>query len=271
MLAREDRAAGLAADPLSRVHRFSDPVDQQAAAWLCALLAYGRVASILASLDDLFRRMPDGPGAFLARFELARDGDRLAGFVHRWTRGGDLARALAATRALIDRHGDLQSAFVAQDDPAAPDVGPALTGFATALFEAAPGPTDRDRALRWLLPRFGGGSAAKRLCLFLRWMVRPADGLDLALWPGVDPARLVVPLDTHVFRIAGYLGMTERRSPDARAAIEVTAALRRLDPADPLRYDFAVSHLGILGQCPSRPDPTVCPPCPLRPACRCWS
>lgn len=270
VLARQDRAAGLAADPLSRVHRFSAPADRQAAAWLCALLAYGRVASILASLDDLFVRMPRGPGAFLADFDMDRDGGRLDGFVHRWTRGGDLARALAATRTLIDLHGSLEAAFVAHDDPRDADLGPALTAFSARVFEVAP-PGDRNRALRWLLPRFGGGSAAKRLCLFLRWVARPADGLDLALWPSLSPARLIVPLDTHVFRISGYLGLTDRRAPDARAAQEITEGLRRLDPSDPLRYDFAISHLGILGQCPSRPDPNVCPPCPLRPACRCWA
>ena len=270
MLAREDRAAGLAADPLSRVHRFADPADQQAAAWLCALLAYGRVASILGSLDDLFGRMPEGPGAFLAEFELGAGRRRLDGFVHRWTRGADLARALAATRAVSERHGALQAALLAHDDPDSADLGPALNGFATELYDAAPA-GERDRALRWLLPRFGGGSAAKRLCLFLRWMARPADGLDLGLWTGVDAARLLVPLDTHVFRISGYLGLTDRRAPDARAATEITAGLRLLDPEDPLRYDFALSHLGILGQCPSRPDPTLCAPCSLLPACRCWA
>lgn len=270
VLEREDRSAGLAADPLSRVHRFSDPADQQAAAWLCALLAYGRVASILASLDDLFARMPDGPGTFLTNFDLRRDGRRLDGFVHRWTQGEDLARALAATRSLIDRHGSLEAAFAHGDDPATTDASPALTSFSTALLQAAPdGP--RDRALRWLLPRFGGGSAAKRMCLFLRWMVRPADGLDLGLWSAPLAARLVVPLDTHVFRLGSYLGFTDRKNADARAALEVTEGLRRLDGRDPLRYDFALSHLGILGHCPSRPDPLLCEPCPLRPACRCWS
>lgn len=270
VLEEQDRGRGLDADPLARVRPFQAPADREAAAWLAALLAYGRVASILASLDDLFARMPEGPGAFLAGFDLARDGGRLEGFVHRWTRGEDISRALAATRAVIERHGSLEAAFVAGDDPATPDVGPALRAFAGALFEAAP-PGPRDRALRWLIPRFGGGSAAKRLCLFLRWVVRPDDGLDLGLWGRPKPGRLIVPLDTHVLRIGGYLGLTERKTGDARAALEVTDGLRRLDVEDPLRYDFAISHLGILGHCPSRPDPNLCEPCALRPACRCWS
>ena len=239
---------------------------------MAAMLAYGRVASILASIDDLFARMPEGPATFLDRFDHARDAARLDGFVHRWTRGSDLARALGATATLQRRHGGLERAFLAVDDASEDDVGGALARFSDALLAVAPdGDPARDRALRFLLPRFGGGSAAKRLCLFLRWMAREDDGVDLGLWPDLDPSRLIVPLDTHVFRISGFLGLTDRRSPDARAAVEITCGLRALDAHDPLRYDFALAHLGILGDCPSRPDPDLCDPCPLRSACRCWS
>ena len=109
-----------------------------------------------------------------------------------------------------------------------------------------------------------------RPLLFLRWVVRNG-GEDLGLWRRVDPARLVVPLDTHVHRIAYWLGLTSRKTPSWRTALEVTAALREADPEDPARFDFALAHMGILGDCPRSPLPSKCRPCPLRPWCRAWA
>jgi uncharacterized protein (TIGR02757 family) len=108
---------------------------------------------------------------------------------------------------------------------------------------------------RWLLPLPERGSVCKRHCLFLRWMVRPDDGVDCGAWPLTAPSRLVVPLDVHLQRVARAFGWTRRRSPTWDMALEVTGALRRLDPADPARYDFALSRLGILGLLRSRGAP----------------
>jgi uncharacterized protein (TIGR02757 family) len=85
--------------------------------------------------------------------------------------------------------------------------------------------------------------------MFLRWLVRPADGIDLGIWQGVDPSRLVIPVDTHISRISTYLGFTSRNNADWRMAREITDALRRLDPADPVKYDFPLAHLGISAGC----------------------
>jgi uncharacterized protein (TIGR02757 family) len=124
------------------------------------------------------------------------------------------------------------------------------------------------RGFAYLLPDPGTGSATKRLCLFLRWMVRPADGLDLGLWSGVEPRELVIPLDTHVLRISRYIGLTGRRTATWSTAVEITEALARLCPADPVRYDFAIAQLGISGGCLHRRVPDRCGACPLDPVCR---
>ena len=164
------------------------------------------------------------------------------------------------------------------------------SGFGQAIADAGPGDTyaeamDRFVALvetrirgectyglRYLLPRPRGQGAAKRLCLFLRWMVRPDDGLDLGAWrtlaPATDPACLLMPLDTHIGRIGRYLGLTERASNDLKTTLEITAALRRLAPSDPLRYDMPLCHMGISGACPQRRDPVQCAGCGLRKVCR---
>src|SRR5699024_8231674 len=107
------------------------------------------------------------------------------------------------------------------------------------------------------------GSACKRLLLYLRWMVRPDDGVDLGLW-AVAPARLVIPLDTHVHRIARNLGLTRRADASCRTAVEVTDSLRLLDASDPVKYDFALCHHGVSRACPSSPVTEKCSACVLR-------
>ena len=113
-----------------------------------------------------------------------------------------------------------------------------------------------------------GGSACKRLNLYLRWMVRRGDNLDFGLWTDVDPAKLIIPLDTHVARISRYIGLTERKSCDWVAAEEVTCSLRILDPKDPVKYDFAICRLGILDDCPSKRDHEKCKLCTLADVCK---
>jgi uncharacterized protein (TIGR02757 family) len=106
--------------------------------------------------------------------------------------------------------------------------------------------------------------------LLLRWMVRPADGVDLGLWR-LDPAELLIPVDTHIHKLALNLGLTRRATVSSKAAEEITASLRRFDPADPVKYDFALCHLGMVQRCPSRRDPVRCEGCGVRPVCRHWS
>jgi hypothetical protein len=124
------------------------------------------------------------------------------------------------------------------------------------------------RGLRHLLPDAAGPGAAKRWNLYLRWMVRGPDAVDLGAWRGVPRAALLVPLDTHVHRVARRLGLTRRADAGWRTAGEITAALRLVDPSDPVRFDFALCHLGMCGACPARLTPAHCAACPLVSGCR---
>jgi len=267
-VARESGRDFLANDPLSFPRRYAGADDREAAAFLGAALAYGRVASIRASLDDLFRRLPEGPAAFVRAFEPHRDAPRLDGFVHRFNTGADVALLCRVLRAMQEEAGSLERFFLAGDDPAAPDIGPALTAFSGRALALAARLDRRPptAGFRYLFPSPAGGSACKRLCMLLRWLARPDDGVDLGLWPGVAPERLVVPLDTHTARISRLLGLSARRSPDWKMALQVTAGLRRLDPDDPVRFDFALAHLGISEGCTGRPG-EACVPCPVAGLC----
>ncbi|MBZ0122053.1 MAG: DUF2400 domain-containing protein, partial [Sandaracinaceae bacterium] len=161
-------------------------------------------------------------------------------------------------------HGSLGRAL-AREIADAGELREGLARFAGAL--RGPG---APRGLMHLMPDPRAGSACKRLLLYLRWMIRPDDGVDLGLWPELTPSILLIPVDTHVHRIAKNLGLTERNDASWRTAEEITASLRRLDPLDPVKYDFALCHLGISRQCPSRRDPDKCDACVLRPSCRVW-
>ena len=122
-----------------------------------------------------------------------------------------------------------------------------------------------------LLPNPAGSGCCKRWMLFLRWMVRPNDGVDLGLWSVLRPAELVIPLDRHISRLARSLALTERRSDSWATALEITAALREFDQDDPIRFDFALCHLGISGACRHHFDAAICPLCSLRGVCRAGS
>jgi uncharacterized protein (TIGR02757 family) len=242
-------------DPVGIVRRFDDPEDREIVGLIAAGLAYGRVASIRGSLESLLASIGPRPARFLASFEPARDAARFNGFVHRFTRGRDVALLLHLVRQAKERAGSLESFFLDGDaDPDAPTLGPALDAFGSRLFALDARPFTRDGAVphrdgaRWLLPLPAAGSACKRSCLFLRWMVRPDDGVDCGVWTRVSPARLVLPLDTHLLRVVRALGWTARKSAGWPMALDATARLRCLDAADPIRFDFALSRLGILGR-----------------------
>ncbi len=118
--------------------------------------------------------------------------------------------------------------------------------------------------VRYFFPNPKAGSACKRLNLFLRWMVRPNDGLDLGLWNFAPPSSLVIPLDTHIARIGIYLGWTQRKTAGWNMALDITRALARVDPKDPVKYDFALSRMGILENCPRHSRKQHCDLCKLR-------
>ena len=121
--------------------------------------------------------------------------------------------------------------------------------------------------MRYFLPSPEDGSACKRLNLYLRWMVRRGDGLDFGQWREVSTAHLVIPLDSHVSRIARYVGLTDRLTPSWGTALEVTEQLCRFDPRDPVKYDFSLCRLGILKLCPKKRRPSKCRACPLLDVC----
>lgn len=258
--ARYDTPEALALDPLVIALVVEDPFDQECAAWLAAHLAYGRVAPMLRAIRKALAPLGPHPASWLRGHREAEARRILAEALHDWVwrfhTAADLIEWLLAWKRL-----DGESANLGLE-PHLAGGDLALSRLVQRLRKELP-PT---RGLRFCLPDPGEGSACKRWRMFLRWMVRPG-WPDLGRWTAIPAAGLVIPLDTHVARISRCLHLTDRRTPDGRMAAEITEALRTVAPEDPLRYDFALAHLGILGDCTGRFDPGNCARCPLSSVC----
>ena len=245
---REDSAA----DPVQLVRPYSRPEDREIAGFCAAALAFGRVASVLASISTLFRIMGGRPAQFVRAFDPSQQHPELRAMVHRWTRGVDIAALLWILRQMLERSGSVEAFFAQGLADSDVDVSGALDSFSTRALAIDVRPVYRRVPKRagvcYFFPRPSAGSACKRLNLFLRWMVR-SDAVDLGVWRSVRPGQLIVPLDTHIIRLARCLRLTRYTSPGWKMAADVTARLRALDPRDPVRFDFSICHVGMMNAC----------------------
>lgn len=265
--ARGDWADRKRFDPIEFPGRYANPRDVEVAGLLGAALAYGRADLFKPKVDGLLAQMGRSPSDYVAALTVARAAKLLDGFVYRFNLAADLGVLLLGMGAVLRERGSLEAAFEGETQHAR------LAALTRTVREAAPAKQivkamGRTRGLAHLLPSPLGPGAAKRLNLYLRWMVRGPDGTDFGVWKRIAPSQLVIPLDTHVMRMAKLLGLTARNDASWRTAEEVTASLRLLDADDPVRYDFALCHYGMSGACPAVPVRENCVRCELKVACR---
>ena len=226
-------------DPIEVLYDYPDPADREIVALIAACLSYGGVKQILRSVREALERI--GPPA-----QFVRDG-RLADFeavfdvfVHRVARGHHVAALLAGIRDIVTRHGSLLNGFLCGLRDEHETVLPALQHFVSSLNVEEQGRCGH------LLADPARGSACKRLHLFLRWLVRQ-DAVDVGDWSQVGAHRLIMPVDTHVHRVCSELGLTQRKQANLRTALEITDAFRHYAPDDPVKYDFALTRIGMRG------------------------
>ncbi len=256
-------------DPIWTVRRFADSADQEVVAFLASALAFGRVQSVIQTVEAVLGVMGTAPAAFVRAFTP----DRAAVFEplgHRWIRSRDLAALAWQLHQMLRDHGSIEGFFAAGHAADAESVEAGLESFSTRAMaldlQAVYGRRRPKPGVAYFFSRPSSGGACKRLNLFLRWVVRK-DAVDLGLWRTVRPSQLIVPLDTHIIRVGRCLGMTSRVSPGWRMAVDITGTLRRLNPDDPVRYDFSMCHLGMMGAC-GFGTTRVNTQCPLHAVCR---
>ncbi|MCS6899137.1 MAG: TIGR02757 family protein [Myxococcales bacterium] len=271
VVAGGDQAARVTADPVSVVREQRSAEDAELAGLLASCLALGnagvardRCRAALSRVGSPLTLHLEAPWDEVAT--------RLGNWKHRFYTGEDVAKLLVGARRVQRRWGGLGKRFGALLD----EVG-TLQGAAARWVEEIQkegwGKGGPGRMARHLLPIPGeGGSASKRLMLYLRWMVRPDDGVDLGLWTRwMSPAMLVIPVDVHIARLARNMGLTKRATVDWKTAQEITGRLAEFRPGDPVAYDFALCHLGMVQGCPSRRDEARCKGCGVQPVCLHWT
>jgi len=259
-------------DPLSFCHRYEDPLDQEIVGLVASSLAYGNVLSIKRSVERVLQVISPFPRRFIENYDPFRCRRLLDGFRHRFNDGRDLCALFLAIKSMIDQDDSIGSYFLRFYDGKAEDVTSMLTGFTAAVLAMDYSPVfgsrqpPKDSYFSFFFPSPASGSACKRLCMYLRWMVRPADGIDLGLWQEIPPKMLIIPVDAHIRKISLLLGLTARRQADWKMAREITAALRQFDPLDPVKYDFSLCHIGISEGCIGR-EGAACLDCVLAESC----
>ena len=225
-------------DPLEFLYRYDDMKDREIAGLIASSLAYGRVAQILKSVNLILGKMSPSPYRFLLETGPDQLKDCFNGFKHRFTTGSEIAGLLSAASKMIRDFGSLNSAFLDGYDSGDENTGVASLNFCENFSILS------KNSCCSLIPSHTGGSAFKRLNLFLRWMIR-SDSVDPGGWEGISPSKLIIPLDTHMHRISILLGLTERKQADIKTAIEITESFKIIEKNDPIRYDFALTRIGI--------------------------
>jgi uncharacterized protein (TIGR02757 family) len=220
-------------DPLEFLYDYLDIKDREIIGLIASSLAYGRVAQILKSVSLVLEKMKKSPYDFVMGSKPEMIKKQFSGFKHRFTIGNNISSLLINTKILIKEYGSLNECFVSGLTSRDATVVQAMTNFAAKF-----------KGCESLIPNANLKSACKRLNLYLRWMVRK-DNVDPGGWTGVEASKLIIPLDTHMFKIGHGLGFTKRNSADMQTAAEITAIFKGFEPKDPVKYDFALTRFGI--------------------------
>lgn len=228
----------LTSDPLQIPHQFSKKEDIEISGFLTATIAWGNRKSIIKNAERMMELLDFSPHDFVVNHQ-EKDLTRFNDFIHRTFNGGDLAYFIRSLNNIYGKHGGLETIF--QKYGEADSLQTAISRFKVAFFEL-PHQTRTTKHVSDPLK----GSAAKRINMFLRWMVRNSDtGVDFGIWNSIKPSQLSCPLDVHTGNVARKLGLVQRKQNDGKALLELDHQLRKLDPIDPVKYDFALFGLGV--------------------------
>jgi uncharacterized protein (TIGR02757 family) len=256
-------------DPVSLVLEFQNPLDREVTALIAAVFAYGNVRQIQNTLRQVFRILGPEPAQTI-RLSTGSDWKKRIPptFKHRFNTAEDLGILLTWMGEALRRASTLEEFFMAGLNTKDEDLAPLLEDFVERLtsLPCSPFKRPKSKGALFFFPRPSSGSACKRLLLFLRWVAGQGP-MDVGVWKSFPRSLLLIPVDTHVLRISRHLGMTKRNDNSWRTAVEITNCLKLLDPTDPTRFDFALCHLGISKECPSRFAVKICERCRMNDLC----
>ncbi len=230
-----NQASFIQNDPICIPHRFKTKEDIEISAFLTASIAWGNRKSIINNADRMMDSLDNTPYDFIVNHK-ETDLKSIQGFVHRTFNNGDFLTFIQCLQNLYLNHDGLEGAFSASSD-----MFTNLSHFPNIFFEL-----EVPSRTRKHVSRVDNGSAAKRINMFLRWMVRnDSKGVDFGIWTKVKPSSLYMPLDVHSGNVARHLGLLNRKQNDWKAVVELTETLRDFDPEDPVKYDYALFGMGV--------------------------
>jgi len=227
-------------DPVWRLHDFSDARDIEIIGLITSCYSYGQVDQINLFINKFLKNINSGVHEFTSNYSEQKDKKYLKGLYYRFNTEEDLSLLLINIRNAVKEFGSLLELFLHKYIESDDNILKGLTFFSAKLNET----TANNSNYKYLIPLAENGSTCKRLNLYLRWMVRK-DEIDLGIWSKVNSAKLIMPVDTHIYRISRKLKLVKRSSCDLKYALELTEKLKQFDPSDPVKYDFALCHLGI--------------------------
>ena len=255
------------ADPVQFQRRFFDEgksqTEVEAVALFSAMLSYGsaaqftkKIAQIINSCDNEFLKL------------ITSKPDKSFPWVgYRMSTPEEISIFAYSIGNLINKFGSIKNVFLSGYNKNN-NIIEALSVLRNTIYKEAEGfISPVPHGIKHLLPDPSAGGCCKRWHMFLRWMVRKNDGVDIGIWNEIKPSELIIPLDTHISKISRNLGLTTRKNDDLKTAIEITNKLKECCPEDPVKYDFAICHLGIGGKCTYGKNPELCKQCLLKVIC----
>ncbi len=234
-------------DPLQFLHLYSDKKDIEVMGFIAAIFAYGNVKQIINTLNKFVEISDNQPYKFISSFSSCRNDKRLKTLYHRFYSNKDVINLFSVLEKVYIEFGTLKALFLKYYNPADDNIKNALSGFSRHFIDKIKNLTGKKTlsgGTKFMFPLPELGSACKRKNLFLRWMVRN-DELDFGIWEEIPKNKLVIPVDTHVARICKQLKLTTRKNVGWKMAEEITENLKKFDADDPVKYDFAICHIGI--------------------------
>lgn len=234
-------------DPLQFPHLYKDEKDIELMAFISSVFAYGTVTQIISNLNKIVKVMSYQPYNFIVNAEKNNLNEKLGGLKHRFYNVNDITTLFLALKKVYTIHGSLKNLFLINYNEDEPNLKSGISRFSKEMLRTAisvNGFKNLSNGIKFMFPLPEKGSACKRMNLFLRWMVRK-DELDFGLWNDIPSEKLIIPVDTHIAKIARQLKLTSRKIVGWKMAEEITEKLKRYDPVDPVKYDFALCHISI--------------------------
>lgn len=230
-------------DPIEFPHKFTNPLDIEISAFIASVFAYGNVKQINKTLERLHTIMDWQPYNFVMKYSSRNQSKLFTNVKHRFYSSNDIQNFFYGLSKVYKTYGSLKNLFLDSSDREF-DLKTSVSNFSRKMIELCSVDAKPTRGIVFMIPSPGKGSACKRMNLFLRWMVRK-DELDFGLWNEIPTSKLLIPVDVHVARICKQLHLTARKNVSWKMAEEITDQLRKFDANDPVKYDFAICHIGM--------------------------